>query len=246
MKKIIIILVVCLSELSFAQNVCTKENNFDDVNQISVNKCQSNASQSTRRNTSFNTRTLGKRYLNRRKIGSLNKSVNRTQLKSVKKAVNTIDILVREIEKPKSNIEFKLKEIQIITLDKPELPILKESKIISFIDVSNVPVFNNEKYLSNSFNQNMAYHIKSELRYPEAALVNKIEGEVLVDFVINVKGEVENIVATTNENNFELKKEAVRIIKSLPTFTPGVHNGKTVNVSYSFPMEFYINNSVIY
>ncbi len=81
-------------------------------------------------------------------------------------------------------------------------------------------------------------YIAVHTKYPEPAQQNDIEGTVFIQFQITKTGKV-GIVNVLNKNSDELlQKEAVRVIKTLPKFKPGIQNGKPVNVWYSIPVSF--------
>ncbi|WP_179343446.1 M56 family metallopeptidase [Winogradskyella ursingii] len=61
---------------------------------------------------------------------------------------------------------------------------------------------------------------------------------IFVQFKINLEGNVTD--ASARGAHPELEKEAVRVVSSMPKFTPGSHNGKTVKVNYSLPIVFQV------
>lgn len=80
-------------------------------------------------------------------------------------------------------------------------------------------------------------YINSHINYPTAAAMNKIEGNVVVQFVVKKDGSIGEVkVVRSVEKN--LDREAVRVIKSLPKFTPGRQNGEAVNVWYTLSVPF--------
>jgi len=82
--------------------------------------------------------------------------------------------------------------------------------------------------------------IKQELRYPEAAKSEGISGRVFVQFVVRRDGTVDDVTVVRGINE-ELDQEAIRVVQSSPKWNPGIHNGKPVNVSYSFPVVFTLD-----
>lgn len=81
--------------------------------------------------------------------------------------------------------------------------------------------------------------LAQSVKYPVIAQENGIQGRVFVRFVINQKGEVTNVeVARPLDPN--LDKEAVRVVKSMPKWTPGMQRGKPVKVSYTVPINFVL------
>jgi protein TonB len=77
-------------------------------------------------------------------------------------------------------------------------------------------------------------YIFENLRYPNQATV---EGVVYVGFIVEPDGTLSAIeVVRGIEPNYD--KEAVRIIKSLPRWEPGIHEGKPVRVKLRVPVRF--------
>lgn len=80
--------------------------------------------------------------------------------------------------------------------------------------------------------------IKDNMIYPYEALKNRIEGKVIIQFVVTKTGKVGKIKVVRSVNK-ELDQEAVRLIKMLPDFSPGRNNvGEPVNVWYILPVIF--------
>ncbi len=77
------------------------------------------------------------------------------------------------------------------------------------------------------------------LRYTAPALRKRIEGEVYVKFIIDETGRVIN-PAVQKGIGYGCDEEAIRVIKTLPQFTPGKQNGKPVAVYYTVPVKFAI------
>jgi len=79
--------------------------------------------------------------------------------------------------------------------------------------------------------------LKNNIRYPEGAKADKAEGRVIVRFVINTKGNVEDAVVLKGVHPL-LDAEALRIVNSLSGWLPGAQGGKPVNVWYMVPVTF--------
>jgi protein TonB len=82
--------------------------------------------------------------------------------------------------------------------------------------------------------------IMSRVVYPELAKENGAKGRVFVQFVVNSKGEVDRVKIVRGVDAL-LDNEAVRVIKTLTGWTPGMQRGKPVNVSYTVPINFQLN-----
>jgi TonB family protein len=88
-------------------------------------------------------------------------------------------------------------------------------------------------------------YLKDNLKYPAEARDNGIEGTVFVDFVVDAKGNVREVVATDavgEDVDFLLKEESVRVVAAMPGWKAGMQNGKTVDTSFSIPITFEIAN----
>ena len=79
--------------------------------------------------------------------------------------------------------------------------------------------------------------LSQNMKYPEEALEKGTQGRVLVGFVINKDGSVDevNVVRSVDA---ALDAEAVRVVKAMPKWTPGKKGGKTVRVRYTLPLTF--------
>ena len=79
--------------------------------------------------------------------------------------------------------------------------------------------------------------IADNLHYPDSAKAKKIQGQVVVKFVVTKTGEIGE-VKIVRSKDLDLDKEAVRIVKSLPNFIPGKINGEVVDMWYTLPITF--------
>ncbi len=80
-------------------------------------------------------------------------------------------------------------------------------------------------------------YIKRNLRYPESAKNNGIQGRVVVKFVVTKKGDVIDHEVTESVHP-DLDAEALRVIKTITRFEPGYSDGKAVTVWYEVPISF--------
>ncbi len=83
-------------------------------------------------------------------------------------------------------------------------------------------------------------YISKNLKYPNAAVREQVEGRVYVQFIINTDGSLTDIEVTKGIG-FGCDEEAVRIIKNAPKWTPGKQRGKPVRVRMSLPIVFKLN-----
>lgn len=80
-------------------------------------------------------------------------------------------------------------------------------------------------------------YISNNIKYPTMAMENNIQGRVVVQFVVTKTGKIGEVKVVRSKDP-DLDKEAVRVVKSLPSFIPGKMNGQAVNVWYTLPITF--------
>jgi len=80
-------------------------------------------------------------------------------------------------------------------------------------------------------------YISANTQYPEVAKENNIQGKVIVRFCVTSKGGVDKVEILKGVDP-ELDKEAIRVVKTLPTFKPGKQGGKPVPVWFMVPINF--------
>jgi TonB family protein len=79
--------------------------------------------------------------------------------------------------------------------------------------------------------------LTGNVKYPEAAMKKGIEGRVIVSFVVNTDGSVSDAKVVRSIHPL-LDKEALRVVNSMPKWTPGKQNGQVVRVKYNIPISF--------
>jgi periplasmic protein TonB len=80
-------------------------------------------------------------------------------------------------------------------------------------------------------------YIGKKIRYPRKAVLEQVEGVVVVSFVVNRLGKVTDATILKGLG-YGTDEEALRVINSLPDWTPGRQNGKPVAVRYTLPIRF--------
>ena len=83
----------------------------------------------------------------------------------------------------------------------------------------------------------MTAYIAKNLRYPDAARADGIEGKVYVRFVVTKTGEISNVEVQRSVHPL-LDAEAVRVVKTMPKWIPGKQNRRNVDVYFSVPVAF--------
>ena len=83
----------------------------------------------------------------------------------------------------------------------------------------------------------MMEYLQKELRYPESAKEKGIQGRVTVQFIIDKEGNVTNSKVTRSVDK-DMDAEAIRLVKAMPKWKPGMQKGKAVAVKYTVPVVF--------
>jgi len=85
-------------------------------------------------------------------------------------------------------------------------------------------------------------YLAKNIRYPKAARQQKIQGRVIISFIVEKDGALTDIHAARGVSP-EIDAEAIRVITASPSWTPGIQNGHTVRVAYSVPISFRLDDA---
>ena len=80
-------------------------------------------------------------------------------------------------------------------------------------------------------------YISNSIIYPESSVEKGIQGKVYVSFVVSKAGMVTKARVVRGVDP-QIDREALRVIKTLPKWKPGMQNDKAVNVAYTVPINF--------
>lgn len=86
----------------------------------------------------------------------------------------------------------------------------------------------------------MMKYIMENMKYPEQAMKEGIQGRVTVRFIVEKDGSISN-VSPIHPVHPLLDKEAIRVVKSMPKWSPGKQHGKPVRVQLIVPIMFKLN-----
>ena len=84
-------------------------------------------------------------------------------------------------------------------------------------------------------------YLHDNVHYPVVAQENGVQGRVTISFVVEKDGSVTDVKVAKSVDP-SLDKEALRVVKSMPRWTPGKQNGATVRVKYNVPVNFRLQN----
>ena len=85
-----------------------------------------------------------------------------------------------------------------------------------------------------------ARFLNKNLRYPDEAQAQGIQGTVLVQFIVDKDGNVSDVEAVSGPTDGGLREEAVRVIKKSGKWTPAIQNGRVVKSYKKQPVVFQI------
>ena len=80
--------------------------------------------------------------------------------------------------------------------------------------------------------------LSTNVQYPKEAQESAIQGRVIVQFVVAKDGKIDKVKVARTGGHESLDAEAVRVIKSMPRWQPGMKRGKPVRVKYTVPVNF--------
>lgn len=115
----------------------------------------------------------------------------------------------------------------------PEEPVkqTEEPKIFDFAETQ--PSF-------ASGQSDMYKWLGKNLRYPRAAQASGTQGTVFVAFIVEKNGSISD-VKVIKGIGFGCDEEAIKTIKTMPNWNPGMQNGKPVRVRFTIPIKFKLN-----
>lgn len=144
------------------------------------------------------------------------------ELMSTKTAIGTFDVKGND----DSNGEI-LKAKEIIAQPEPPKHV-EEDKVFDIVEQQ--PLFPGGQNALMQF-------LHDNIKYPVVAQENGVQGRVTVQFVVEKDGSITDVHVLRGVDP-SLDKEAVRVVKSMPRWTPGKQNGTTVRVNYRLPVLF--------
>jgi protein TonB len=83
--------------------------------------------------------------------------------------------------------------------------------------------------------------LANNIRYPSLARENNLEGKVVVKFTVDRDGSIKDPVVLKDGVGGGCADEAIRVIKSMPKWTPGLQRGNPVKVYFTLPVSFKLS-----
>lgn len=158
-------------------------------------------------------------------ISNSKTSLSATAIGGMIECFNGADIVVKTKSKYESAI-FKNKLLEIIANNATDDVV--DNKVYDVVE--QMPSFPGGAAA-------LSQYLSRTIRYPEKAQKNGVQGRVLCKFVVERDGSISNVEVTKHVDP-SIDEEAVRIIRSMPNWTPGKIGGKNVRCSFLIPLTF--------
>ena len=85
-------------------------------------------------------------------------------------------------------------------------------------------------------------YLMNNIKYPVKAQERNIQGKVIVQFIVDESGKVTEPKVVRGVDPL-LDAEALRVVKTMPDWTPGKQKGENVNVFYNVPISFKLSTN---
>ena len=89
------------------------------------------------------------------------------------------------------------------------------------------------------FNGDLNKWLRKNLRYPARCAEMGIGGKVFVEFVVEKDGSISSINVVRSADP-DLSQEAIRVVKAMPKWVPGMQRDKAVRVRFTIPITFQL------
>ena len=89
------------------------------------------------------------------------------------------------------------------------------------------------------FNGNLTQFVSQNLKYPETAVADNIQGRVLVQFIVDTDGSVTDAEIVQGIGG-GCDEEALRVVRAMPRWKPGFQNGRAVAAYFTLPITFML------
>ena len=137
-----------------------------------------------------------------------------------------------ELLETKPELAVEEEELEENVEDKVEAVLIEqqEEEVKTIRELDDLPVF------PGGMSQLVRW-LTQNLKYPETAKNEKVSGKVLVSFVINADGVVTDVKLVKPVDQ-RLDREALRVVKMMPKWQPGLINGKPCKTLVNLPIVF--------
>jgi len=145
--------------------------------------------------------------------------------------VTVLQIVEDDVEVEDVKIDVEVDQKVAIEVYVP--PVREEEEVVEteiFTVVESMPEFPGGA-------EQMMIFIAKNIKYPPMARESGIQGRVFVNFVVEPNGSVSNVKVLRGIGG-GCDEEAIRVVETMPKWTPGRQRGKAVRVSFNLPVRF--------
>ena len=148
---------------------------------------------------------------------------------------------VMEIPADEGVIEIPMEEIPPPPPPPPPIPAPYDELVFKVVD--DMPRFpgceeiRNRNERKTCAQEKMVRFLYSDMKYPEKARKEGVEGTAIVQFAVAKDGSIEDI-KLLRDPGAGCGAEAIRVVKTMPKWIPGKQRGRAVKVQYNLPMKF--------
>lgn len=144
--------------------------------------------------------------------------------------VEVLNVVEDDVETEEIQINTEDDKTEVVIQAPVEIEEEEEEENVVFVIVEKQPEF-------PGGTQAMMKYLSENIKYPMIAQENGIQGRVICQFVVNKDGSIVDIQVVRSVDP-SLDKEAIRVIKSMPKWKPGMQRGKAVRVKFTLPVVF--------
>ena len=145
--------------------------------------------------------------------------------------VEVLNVVENDVQTTSIEINTEDDKNKVVIVNAPvAAPVIEEEDNVVFQVVETMPSF-------PGGDADLFKFLSTNVKYPVIAQENGIQGRVICQFVVNKDGTIVDVEVVRSVDP-SLDKEAIRVIKSMPKWSPGKQRGKPVRVKYTLPVNF--------
>jgi len=145
--------------------------------------------------------------------------------------VEVLNVVENDVQTASIEINTEDDKNKVVIVNAPvAAPVVEEEDNVVFQVVETMPSF-------PGGDADLFKFLSTNVKYPVIAQENGIQGRVICQFVVNKDGTIVDVEVVRSVDP-SLDKEAIRVIKSMPKWSPGKQRGKPVRVKYTLPVNF--------
>ena len=117
----------------------------------------------------------------------------------------------------------------------------ENTEVIQQVEVAEETIEDDQPFLIAETMPTFRNWVQQNVKFPQIALENGIQGRVVLSFVIEKDGRLTNIQVLQTPDR-SLSEEAIRVLSKSPKWSPGKQRNQVVRVKYTLPVDFRVQN----